>query len=48
MSKTWKEQPRSGRIDETPQKAIDRLQAKEAEYDIREALIMPKEAYREQ
>jgi hypothetical protein len=40
MSKTWREQPRTNRVDQTPQKAIDRLVMKEAEEDIREALNM--------
>ena len=46
MSKTWKEQPRSKRADETPQMAIDRLVMQEAEKDIREALAAPQEAPR--
>lgn len=46
MSKTWKEQTRSKRTDETPQKAIDRLRMAEAREDIREALAAPQEAPR--
>ena len=38
MSKTYKEQPRSTRCDEAPQRAIDRLHMQEAQEDIREAL----------
>ncbi len=49
MSKTYKEQPRSKRTDETPPyrcagKAIDRLHMEEAHEDIREALAAPQEA----
>ena len=38
MSKTWKEQPKTTRTQETPQKAIDRLRDREAKEDIRAAV----------
>ncbi len=44
MSKTYREQPRSKRTDETPQAAIDCLRKAEAQDDIREALAAPQEA----
>jgi hypothetical protein len=44
MSKTRKEQPRSKRADESPEKAIQRITMREAAEDIKEALRTSREA----